>query len=50
MTLLQKCQTVESENEEWTQKYGPEAQKIIRATVDANIPYYEYLKQFALGA
>jgi len=45
-THAQKSSTVESENEEWIQKYGEEAQKIIRATVDENIPHYEYLKQF----
>jgi len=44
--MPQKSSTVESENEEWIQKYGEEAQKIIRATVDENIPHYEYLKQF----
>ena len=46
---IQKESTVESENEEWKEKYGAEAQKIIRATVDANIPHYEYLKQFCIG-
>lgn len=45
---LQKTSTVDSENKEWREKYGPEAQKAIRATVDANIPHYEYLKQFCL--
>jgi hypothetical protein len=40
--------TVESENQEWVNKYGVEAQKVIRATVDANIPHYEYLKQFCI--
>ncbi|KAI9897151.1 hypothetical protein N3K66_008173 [Trichothecium roseum] len=44
----QKTSTVDSENKEWREKYGPEAQKAIRATVDANIPHYEYLKQFCL--
>jgi hypothetical protein len=44
----QKASTVESENAEWTEKYGAEAAKIIRQTVDANIPHYEYLKQFKI--
>ena len=44
----QKTSTVDSENKEWREKYGSEAQKVIRATVDANIPHYEYLKQFCL--
>jgi hypothetical protein len=48
MCRKQKTATVESDNEEWTKKYGAEGQKIIRATVDANIPHYEYLKQFAM--
>ncbi|KAM3457220.1 hypothetical protein MY3296_001272 [Beauveria thailandica] len=46
----QKVSTVESEDAEWTKKYGPEAQKIIRQTVNDNIPYYEYLKQFTIKA
>ncbi|KAL7818462.1 P-loop containing nucleoside triphosphate hydrolase protein [Trichoderma gracile] len=44
----QKTSTVESENREWAEKYGPEAQKVIRKTVDENIPHYEYLKQFCI--
>ncbi|KAJ4858395.1 P-loop containing nucleoside triphosphate hydrolase protein [Trichoderma sp. SZMC 28015] len=44
----QKTSTVESENKEWAEKYGPEAQKVIRQTVDDNIPHYEYLKQFCI--
>ena len=47
---LQKTTTVESENAEWEEKYGAEAQQIIRATVDANIPYYEHLRQYCLTA
>lgn len=38
------------ENQEWTDKFGAEAQKVIRKTVDENIPHYEYLKQFAIKA
>ncbi|KAI6778418.1 uncharacterized protein J7T54_000807 [Emericellopsis cladophorae] len=44
----QKASTVESENAEWTEKFGADAAKAIRRTVDANIPHYEYLKQFKL--
>ncbi|KPM36248.1 hypothetical protein AK830_g10324 [Neonectria ditissima] len=40
--------TTESENKDWTAKWGPEAQKIIRQTVDDNVARYEYLKQYAL--
>ncbi|KAG8354191.1 hypothetical protein FVEN_g7928 [Fusarium venenatum] len=40
--------TVENEDKEWTAKFGPEAQKVIRKTVEDNIADYEYLKQFAL--
>ncbi|KAF4951816.1 hypothetical protein FGADI_7186 [Fusarium gaditjirri] len=41
--------TTESEDKEWTAKYGPEAQKVIRKTVEDNVADYEYLKQFALS-
>ncbi|KAK7751504.1 hypothetical protein SLS62_006591 [Diatrype stigma] len=47
-TTAHKTLTVESENEEWRRKYGDEAAKVIRASVDENIPYYEYLKSFAI--
>ncbi|KAF5969617.1 branched-chain-amino-acid aminotransferase-like protein 2 [Fusarium bulbicola] len=40
--------TTESEDKEWTAKYGPEAQRVIRKTVEDNVADYEYLKQFAL--
>jgi len=43
-----KAKTEEMENAAWTEKYGEKGQKIIRATVDANVPAYEYLKKFAL--
>ena len=46
--LQQKTSTVELEDEEWAAAYGPEAAKEIRETVDANIPYYDYLNQFTL--
>ncbi|PHH65101.1 hypothetical protein CDD80_1041 [Ophiocordyceps camponoti-rufipedis] len=44
----QKSCTVESEDQEWTEKFGPEGQKVIRSAVDANIPHYEYLRQFRM--
>ncbi|KAI0180402.1 P-loop containing nucleoside triphosphate hydrolase protein [Hypoxylon sp. FL1284] len=47
-TTAHKTVTEESENEEWRQKYGDEAQKVIRACVDENVPHYEHLKSFAL--
>ncbi|KAH7313378.1 P-loop containing nucleoside triphosphate hydrolase protein [Stachybotrys elegans] len=47
-THAQKQTSDQAENEEWLKKYGPEGQKVIRATVDANIPHYEYLKQFCI--
>ncbi|KAH7418403.1 P-loop containing nucleoside triphosphate hydrolase protein [Cadophora sp. MPI-SDFR-AT-0126] len=43
-----KAKTVESEDEEWRQKYGVEGAKVIRECVEANIPDYEYLKSFAI--
>ncbi|KAI5459948.1 P-loop containing nucleoside triphosphate hydrolase protein [Mariannaea sp. PMI_226] len=47
-THAQKTVTTESENRDWAAKWGTEAQKVIRQTVDDNLPRYEYLKQFAL--
>lgn len=47
-THKQKQVTKESEDQEWVEKYGQEAQKVIRATVDANVPHYEYLRQFCI--
>lgn len=43
-----KAKTVEVENNEWIEKYGENAARIIRETVDANIADYEYLKSFAI--
>ncbi|CAG8960482.1 hypothetical protein HYFRA_00008201 [Hymenoscyphus fraxineus] len=43
-----KDKPVDTENEEWKQKYGEAGQKIIRETVDANLADYEYLKSFAV--
>jgi hypothetical protein len=39
---------VESEDEEWREKYGEEAAKVIRECVNANIQDYEYLKSFTI--
>ncbi|KAG9232523.1 P-loop containing nucleoside triphosphate hydrolase protein [Amylocarpus encephaloides] len=43
-----KHKTVEIEDKEWREKYGDEGAKVIRETVTANIPDYEYLKSFAI--
>ncbi|KAK3313435.1 P-loop containing nucleoside triphosphate hydrolase protein [Apodospora peruviana] len=43
-----KTPSVEDEDNQWREKYGEEAQKVIRDCVNANIPDYEYLKKFAL--
>ncbi|KAK2604487.1 hypothetical protein N8I77_007412 [Diaporthe amygdali] len=43
-----KVPTVEAENEEWRKKYGDDAARVIRQTVDANVADYEYLKSFAI--
>ncbi|KAK0710924.1 P-loop containing nucleoside triphosphate hydrolase protein [Lasiosphaeris hirsuta] len=47
-THAAKIPTVEEEDEQWRQKFGEEAQKVIRKCVSANIPDYEYLKSFAI--
>ena len=39
---------MEVENSEWAEKYGEDAARDIRETVDANIADYEYLKSFAI--
>lgn len=38
----------EDEDAEWRNKFGDEAAKVIRDTVDANTADYEYLKSFAI--
>jgi hypothetical protein len=43
-----KTKTEETENKEWTEKFGEKAAKVIRETVNANVKDYEYLKQFAI--
>lgn len=40
--------SVEAENEEWRKKYGENAARVIRQTVDDNVADYEYLKSFAI--
>lgn len=48
LPILQKAPTVESENADWTEKFGEKAAKMIRQTVNDNIADYEYLKSFAI--
>ncbi|KAH6681979.1 P-loop containing nucleoside triphosphate hydrolase protein [Halenospora varia] len=43
-----KAKAIENEDQEWIEKYGKEAQKVIRECVNANISDYEYLKSFAI--
>jgi hypothetical protein len=40
--------TRESEDREWTEKYGEDGARVIRETVEANTADYEYLKKFAI--
>ena len=40
--------TDEELHREWTDKFGAEAADVIKRTVEANVPHYEYLKKFAL--
>ena len=35
---------------EWKERYGEEAAKVIRETVDRNMADYLYMRQFALQA
>ncbi|PSK51872.1 hypothetical protein B9Z65_3139 [Elsinoe australis] len=42
--------TPDQDFEAWKQKYGEEAAVVIRDTVEACLPDYEYLKQFAIKA
>jgi hypothetical protein len=48
LTKKKKPKTIESEDQEWREKYGEKGQKAIRECVNANIPDYEYLKSFAI--
>lgn len=43
-----KVKTEEEWDEEWRAKYGEKGAKIIRASVDANMADYLYLKKFAM--
>lgn len=38
----------DEEDAAWTERFGSDGAKVIRATVDANMEDYEYLKQFKL--
>jgi hypothetical protein len=44
----QKTPTEAEEDQQWREKFGEDAAKVIRETVNANIPDYEYLKGFAI--
>lgn len=50
--LIQKkaAKTEEQWDAEWREKYGEKAAKVIRKTVDQNMPDYLHLKQFAIKA
>jgi hypothetical protein len=50
LTSLQKKAPKSDEQlfKEWTEKYGEEAAKVIKKTVEDNVQHYEYLKQFAI--
>ncbi|KAH6693992.1 P-loop containing nucleoside triphosphate hydrolase protein [Plectosphaerella plurivora] len=43
-----KTVTSESEDREWTEKFGEDGAKVIRKTVETNTADYEYLKKFAI--
>lgn len=43
-----KAKSKEVENVEWVEKFGEDAARVIRQTVDANVADYQYLKQFAM--
>ncbi|KAK4448584.1 P-loop containing nucleoside triphosphate hydrolase protein [Podospora aff. communis PSN243] len=43
-----KTPSREEEDESWREKYGEEAARMIRETVDANVEDYEYLRGFAM--
>lgn len=45
-----KTLTRESEDREWTEKFGEERAKAIRKAVDDNVADYEYLKKFVVRA
>ncbi|KAL8802953.1 MAG: hypothetical protein Q9200_006408 [Gallowayella weberi] len=48
--IPQHSMTEKDEDEDWRRKYGDEGARVIRETVNANIPHYDYLKQFSLKA
>ena len=43
-----KIKTEERWDKEWVEKYGEEAAKTIRETVDRNMDDYNYMRQFVL--
>jgi hypothetical protein len=45
-----KAKTEAEWDAEWTGKYGEEAAKVIRETVDKNMEHFIYMKQFAINA
>jgi hypothetical protein len=49
LTSQKKVAKTEAEwDVEWKEKYGEEAAKVIRETVDENMEHYHYVKQFAI--
>jgi hypothetical protein len=46
--IKKKTTSVEIEDQQWREKYGDAAAKVIREAVNANIADYEYLKSFAI--
>jgi len=47
-THKKKTKTEEQWDAEWVEKYGEEAAKTIRETVDQNMDDYLYMRQFVL--
>lgn len=48
MTDEERAARDAADDEGWRAKFGAEAARVIRETVDANVADYEYLKGFAL--
>lgn len=48
VTEEEKRERDRADDEAWRKKFGEEAARVIRSTVDANVGDYEYLKSFAL--
>jgi hypothetical protein len=47
-TQKKKTKTEPEWDAEWKEKYGEEAAKVIRETVDRNMEHYRYMKRFAI--